>query len=99
MTSFDQPEIERLLSALERIAMALEIQVGLSRPSDGSQRDDSAILYTSDFEQWAEEQKLESRRSRGAVMPGVGEALPSHGTNFSPIEVEFGSLSDATGEP
>jgi hypothetical protein len=96
----DHVDTERLLSALERIAMALEIQTGLARPEEGIQRDDSAALYTDDFSQWAEEQKREARRSRGAVMPPETEPLPEHGTKFFPREDEFVSpLADATGEP
>jgi hypothetical protein len=91
----DTVETERLLSALERIAMALEVQVGLARPEDSELRDDSAALYTDDYAQYVEEQKHEARRGRGARMPLPGEDLPEHGTNFSPRE----PLADATGEP
>lgn len=100
----DPVEIERLLSALERIAMALEVTAGLARPNDDSRFDTSEAFYTDDLAQYLEEQKREARKSRGARMPPAADPLPVHGGNFSPREGEF-SLEpfnpdgDATGEP
>lgn len=83
--NLDAPEIERLLSALERIALALELATGLERPDVHHIEDESAVFYHNDLEALQEEIKREKYRRRGGRPVAQGDPLPSHG---SP-DVEF----------
>lgn len=58
------------MSALERIAISLEVMAGLERPLSGPREDESAILYTNDEEEVEKELRREAYRQR------VGKELP-----------------------
>ena len=74
----DEVQIERLLSALERIAMALEVSAGLARP-DGEEQDVSAVLYVNDEEELRKEIRREAYTARTGIDLPEGEEPPAHG--------------------
>jgi len=74
----DEVQIERALSALERIAMALEVLSGISRP-EGEDLDVSAVIYTNDEEELRKEIRREAYTERTGIDLPEGEEPPSHG--------------------
>lgn len=77
----DPPSEERLLSSLERIALALEVISGLSRPEDPLPGDTSEALYTDDLAEFEKDIRREAYTSRTGRSLGEGEEPPSHGTD------------------
>ena len=75
----DEVQIERLLSALERIAMALEVSSGLSRPEEAGIPDTSDVLYVNDEAEAAKEWRRDSYTWRTGIELPEGEEPPSHG--------------------
>lgn len=76
----DVVETERLLSALERIAMALEVSAGLARPEDGQKVEDtSAVLYTDDVAEFQKDVRREAYTDRTGIVLPEGEEPPEHG--------------------
>lgn len=75
----DEVQIERLLSALERIAMALEVQSGLSRPDEAGAPDTSAVLYTDDKAEFLKDVRREAYTARTGIELAEGEEPPAHG--------------------
>ena len=75
----DHVEIERLLLALERIAMALEVQSGLSRPEEAGVGDTSAILYVDDVAEAEKEWRRQAYTERTGIDLPEGEEPPAHG--------------------
>jgi hypothetical protein len=85
----DPPNAERLLSALERIAMALELRVGIARPGEDYKDPDdvSAVTYTNDEEQLKKEIRREAYYARTGIRlpdnedpprpPGAGDLPPA----------------------
>lgn len=79
-SSLDVVETERLLSALERIAMALEVQSGLARPDDGSPvGDTSAVLYVDDVAEFQKDLRRDAYTDRTGIVLPEGEEPPPHG--------------------
>jgi len=75
----DQVQIERLLLALERIAIALEVQSGLARPEAYGSEDVSAVLYVDDLKEAEKEFRREAYTERTGIDLPEGEEPPSHG--------------------
>lgn len=75
----DEVQIERLLSALERIAMALEVQSGLSRPEEAGVEDVSAVLYVDDRAEFEKDIRREAYTERTGIVLPEGEEPPAHG--------------------
>ncbi len=75
----DEVQIERALSALERIAMALEVISGISRPEEIQALDTSAVMYTNDEEELRKEIRREAYTERTGIELSEGEEPPSHG--------------------
>jgi hypothetical protein len=62
---------ERLLAALERIALCLEVMSGLGRPDEGAPTDVSDVSYVDDMEELAREIRKEAYERR------TGRRLPN----------------------
>jgi hypothetical protein len=65
--------------ALERIAIALEVQSGLARPEDAGVDDTSAVLYIDDVEEAKKEWRREAYTARTGIDLPEGEEPPAHG--------------------
>jgi len=68
-------DLGRTASALERIAAALELATGISRP-DSALPDESAALYHDDLKQAAREYKREVYMARTGRYVAEDEELP-----------------------
>lgn len=73
------PEIERLLSALERIANSVEVLAKLERPVDETKEDTSQVLYTDELSDYEKELAREAYTERTGKKLGENESPPSHG--------------------
>ena len=72
----DKPQEERLLLALERIAIALEQISGLSRPTSELENDESTVLYTDEIADLEKEVRREGYRLRTGQALAEGEDVP-----------------------
>lgn len=75
----DPSSEERFLSALERIANAVEVLAKLERPVDETQGDTSDVLYTNELTDYEKELAREAYTERTGKKLAQGEDPPSHG--------------------
>jgi len=83
----DVPSEERLLAALERIAMALEVMSGLERPVDEAQ-DTSGVFYVDDRAELEREIRKEAYRQRTGAELAEEEDVPR------PMDTPWARLQD-----
>jgi hypothetical protein len=67
---------ERLLAALERIALCLEVMSGLGRPEDGVPTDVSDVSYVNDMEELEREIRKEAYARRTGKRLSNEEDVP-----------------------
>ena len=83
----DVPSEERLLAALERIAMALEMSAGLERPNEEAQ-DTSGVFYVDDRAELEREVRKELYRER------TGQALSEEEDVPRPVDTPWARLTE-----
>ena len=79
---------ERFLSALERIAICLEVMSGMGRPDDGTPQDVSAVNYVDDRDEVERELRKEAYRQR------TGKNLSEESDVPRPMEIGWDRFKD-----